>query len=43
MQTMPLSAEVRPEEIRHFLKILSVRDMLFLVTMIFRKSTTDKK
>ncbi|PCI53954.1 MAG: hypothetical protein COB36_11280 [Alphaproteobacteria bacterium] len=38
MQTMPLSAEVRPEEIRKFLKMLSFKELFFLLTMVFRKS-----
>lgn len=36
---MPMSARLRPEDARRLLKLLSPRIMLFLVTMLFRKSS----
>lgn len=35
--SMPLTAKLRPEEVRAALKLIDFRTLLFLVTMIFRK------
>ena len=35
--SMPLTAKLRPEEVRAALKLMDFRTLLFLVTMIFRK------
>ncbi|MBB4860304.1 hypothetical protein HNO88_003647 [Novosphingobium chloroacetimidivorans] len=37
---MPMTARLRPEEVRHLLKLLSPRILLFLLTMPFRGSQT---
>lgn len=34
---MPMSARLRPEDARQFLRLLSPRIILFLLTMVFRK------
>jgi hypothetical protein len=34
--TMPLSAQLRPEEARAALKLMSLRTILFLLSLIFR-------
>jgi hypothetical protein len=36
--TMPLTAKLRPEEARAALKLMNVRTILFLLTIIFRRS-----
>ncbi len=38
--SMPLTAKLRPEEVRAALKLMDFRTLLFLVTMIFRKGKT---
>jgi hypothetical protein len=35
---MPMSAQLSPQEARNGLKLLNWRTLLFLVTLIFRKS-----
>ena len=35
--SMPLTAKLRPEEVRAALKLMDFRTLLFLLTMIFRK------
>ncbi len=35
--SMPLTAKLRPEEVRAALKLMNFRTFLFLLTMIFRK------
>ena len=35
--SMPLTAKLRPEEVRAALKLMDFRTFLFLLTMIFRK------
>jgi len=35
--TMPMTAKVRPEEVRGALKLMSWRTLLFLFTLPFRK------
>jgi hypothetical protein len=40
--TMPMTARLTPQELRAGLKMLSLRDVLFLLTMPFRKSTIIK-
>jgi hypothetical protein len=40
--TMPMSARLRPEEARAALKLLSLRLILFLLTLPFRKSKGAK-
>jgi hypothetical protein len=37
---MPMTARLRPEEVRHLLALLKPRILLFLITMPFRKSST---
>lgn len=39
---MPMTARLRPEEVRHLLKLLTPKILFFLVTMPFRKSSTNK-
>lgn len=40
---MPMSARLRPEEVRQLLRLLNLRILLFALTMPFRKSvTTDR-
>ena len=36
--SMPLTAKLRPEEVRAALKLMDFRTILFLLTMIFRSS-----
>jgi hypothetical protein len=36
--TMPLTAKLRPEEARQAFKLLSLRTILFLLTLPFRRS-----
>jgi hypothetical protein len=38
--TMPLTAKLRPEEARAALKLMSFKTILFLLTIIFRRSKT---
>lgn len=38
MEAMPLLARVKPAEIRQALRLLSIWDILFVITMIFRGS-----
>ena len=35
--SMPLTAKLKPEEVRAALKLMDFRTLLFLLTMIFRK------
>ena len=35
--SMPLTAKLKPEEVRAALKLMDFRTLLFLVTMIFRQ------
>ncbi len=35
--SMPLTAKLRPEEVRAALKLMNFRTLLFLLTMIFRQ------
>jgi len=37
--TMPLTAKLRPEEARAALKMMDFKTILFLLTIIFRKSS----
>lgn len=36
---MPMSARLRPEEVRHLLALLTPKIIWFVITMPFRKST----
>ncbi|MGB8692631.1 MAG: hypothetical protein WCD08_03905 [Steroidobacteraceae bacterium] len=36
--SMPLTARLKPEEVRAALKLMDFRTVLFLLTMIFRKT-----
>lgn len=36
---MPLTAKLRPEELRAALRLLDLRTALFLLTLVFRRST----
>jgi hypothetical protein len=36
--TMPLTAKLRPEEARAAFKLLGFRTLIFIVTMLFRRS-----
>jgi hypothetical protein len=36
--TMPLSAKLRPEEVRAALKLMDLKTIFFLLTLPFRKS-----
>ncbi len=36
--TMPLTAKLKPAEVRAALKLMDFRTLLFLLTMIFRKT-----
>ena len=36
--SMPLTAKLRPEEVRAALKLMNFRTLLFLLSMIFRKT-----
>jgi hypothetical protein len=38
MESMPIIARVKPAEIRAALAMLSWRDILFLISMVFRSS-----
>lgn len=38
--TMPITARLKPEQARRGLKLLKPRLVLFLLTMLFRRSTT---
>ena len=38
--SMPLTAKLRPEEVRAALKLMNFRTLLFLLTMIFRRSSS---
>lgn len=39
---MPLSAELRPEEARQFLRLLNPKVFLCLVTLLFRRTAAPK-
>lgn len=39
---MPMAARLKPEEARAALKLLDARTILFLLTLVFRKSTSSK-
>jgi hypothetical protein len=39
---MPLTAKLRPEEARAALRLLDLRTALFLLTLVFRRSTATK-
>jgi hypothetical protein len=36
--TMPLTAQLKPEEVRAALKLMDFKTLLFLLTMMFRKT-----
>lgn len=38
---MPMTARLRPEEVRHLLALLRPKILLFLLTLPFRKSSTQ--
>ena len=38
--TMPLTAKLKPAEVRAALKLMDFRTLLFLLTMIFRNSSS---
>lgn len=38
--SMPLTAKLKPEEVRAALKLMDFRTLLFLLTMIFRRSSS---
>ncbi len=40
--TMPMTASLTPADVREGLKLLGVRGVLFLMTMLFRKSRTTR-
>ena len=40
---MPMSARVRPEEVRHLLQLLTPKIIWFVLTMPFRKATAGPK
>jgi hypothetical protein len=40
---MPMSARVRPEEVRHLLQLLTPKIIWFVLTMPFRKATVAAK
>jgi hypothetical protein len=40
--TMPMMARLTPQELRAGLKLLGIRDLLFVLTMPFRKATPVK-
>jgi hypothetical protein len=40
---MPMSARVRPEEVRHLLQLLTPKIIWFVLTMPFRKATVAPK
>ena len=39
--TMPLTATLTPEQVREGLKLLGLRGVLFLFTMLFRRTTSQ--
>ncbi|HMK87095.1 MAG TPA: hypothetical protein VK437_14135 [Steroidobacteraceae bacterium] len=39
---MPITAKLRPEEARAALRLLDLRTALFLLTLVFRRSTVKK-
>lgn len=39
---MPMTARLRPEEVRQLLKLLTPKIIFFLVTMPFRKASVKK-
>jgi len=39
---MPMAARLKPEEARAALKLLDFKTILFLITILFRKSSTSK-
>lgn len=39
---MPLTAKLRPEEVRSALKLLDIRTILFILTMAFRSGKAAK-
>jgi hypothetical protein len=39
--TMPLTATLTPEQVREGLKLLGLRGVLFLFTMLFRRATSQ--
>ena len=39
---MPMAARLKPEEARAALRLLDARTILFLLTLVFRKSTSSK-
>lgn len=41
MGAMPMTAKLRPEEARAALKLLDVRTVLFLLTLLFRPSSKN--
>lgn len=43
MGAMPMTARLTPEEARAALKLLNLKTVLFLLTLLFRPSTKHKK
>lgn len=39
---MPMSARLRPEDVRNLLKLLNLKIIIFAISMLFRKSTISK-
>jgi hypothetical protein len=39
--TMPMTATLTPEQVREGLKLLGLRGVLFVLSMLFRKSTSS--
>lgn len=39
--SMPLEAELRPQEARQALKLLNARTLWFLITLLFRPAVAD--
>jgi hypothetical protein len=39
---MPMSARLRPEDVRSLLKLLSLKIIIFAISMLFRKPTGSK-
>lgn len=39
---MPMSARLRPEDVRNLLKLLDLKIIIFAISMLFRKSTGAK-
>lgn len=39
---MPMSARLRPEDVRNLLKLLNLKIIIFAISMLFRKSKISK-